>query len=498
MHKFSLPKILFFTLIIAAFFFAIYPLLTQFYFYYDQARDAFEAYAIWNHDHIKIIGPATDIPGLYHGVAWYYLLAVIYALSNNNPQTVGIFMFPLLFVSSLFCYLLTKKITGDKNISAIATVLYIFSPLFQLTTRWLSNPSPVLVLTPLVLLFLFSYIKTKNVRALFLAGLCMGFIIQFELGFLFLLISIPLYFAFYRLRILSIFYFIAGFIIATSTFLLAEMQFKFRGVLSLLTYFQSSNHNLSFQSVLQKLSSFLHITFFPIPTSIVVLFLIIFFVFLFMAIKKKEKGLSFLLLWMVSLPIYLLMNSGFTNSFFLFLPYAMPGIIIFTIIAVKTIKNRAALYGLVAIIVILQINFNIQLIQEKKMPLTVQRGMTLQDEKKVIDYTYSQSGNKPFTINSLTSPLYINTTWAYLYQFYGLPKYNYLPYWDGRNQEGLLGNLPEKKHATKKRFFIIEPSEGINEFFIKEGLEGENGQSKITSEKQIGTFNIQERFLHSK
>src|SRR6266576_2700239 len=71
--------------IIGAFLLAIIPLSTQFYFYYDQARDAFQAYNIWHNHHLEILGPGTDIPGLFSGVLWYYLLAILYSIGNSNP-----------------------------------------------------------------------------------------------------------------------------------------------------------------------------------------------------------------------------------------------------------------------------------------------------------------------------------------------------------------------------------------------------------------------------
>ena len=88
--------------------------------------------------------------------------------------------------------------------------------------------------------------------------------------------------------------------------------------------------------------------------------------------------------------------------------------------------------------------------------------------------------------------MYINTTWAYLYEFYGARKYGYLPKWDGRDQTGYLGNIPEGTKAPF-RFTIIEPGPGIPEIFIKETIQEENIKSQLVSEKRFGNIIVQKR-----
>ena len=98
-----------------AFFLAIIFLPSQLFFYYDQARDAFSAYNIWHNFHLPILGPMTDIPGLFHGVIWYYFLAIPYFLGNNNPYFTGYFLLILLFLSLPFCGYLTQKLFKNKK-----------------------------------------------------------------------------------------------------------------------------------------------------------------------------------------------------------------------------------------------------------------------------------------------------------------------------------------------------------------------------------------------
>jgi len=42
--------------------------------------------------------------------------------------------------------------------------------------------------------------------------------------------------------------------------------------------------------------------------------------------------------------------------------------------------------------------------------------MLLSKELAAIDYSYQEADGKEFSINSLTSPLYVNLVWSYLYK----------------------------------------------------------------------------------
>jgi len=46
----------------------------------------------------------------------------------------------------------------------------------------------------------------------------------------------------------------------------------------------------------------------------------------------------------------------------------------------------------------------------------IQKDMLLSKELAAIDYSYQEADGKEFSINSLTSPLYVNLVWSYLYK----------------------------------------------------------------------------------
>jgi len=133
--------------------FAIFGLSKQLIFGFDQARDAYEAYAIWHNHDFKILGPSSDLPGVHHGVLWYYLLVLPYAIGSGNPAVVAAIFFILSFLTIPLCAYFTYKLFHNFHVALLASVLYASSPLFQTFSRLLANPLIALYVVPFLLFF---------------------------------------------------------------------------------------------------------------------------------------------------------------------------------------------------------------------------------------------------------------------------------------------------------------------------------------------------------
>ncbi len=480
---------------------AIIPLITQTFFYYDQARDAYEAYSIWHNHDFKILGPGTDIPGLFHGVIWYYLLGILYFIAGSDPQIVTTILFVFLFLTVPFIGYLAAQLFHDRKVAWVAMALYAFSPLFQLSTRWLSNPTLGLFVTPFLLLSLFRYRQKNTIKWALLTGILLGVLVHSNTGYLLIMILIPIHVIFFRLykNIKSLAALIVGFMTMLVSFVFAELKFNGQGVIGAIDFLtkpKESMHGISDVAITisKKTAEFFSVSVLPFPDLIIYVALV---ALIFIIATKRQilrnKSLQFILLWLPGLLIFLVFNTGISRSLFVFFPFLAALVIGFSYVIVGIFQKRVLLFIVTGLIISFQIFRSYTYIHNVKNPLTVQIGMTLPVEKQVIDYTYRASGHKPFTINTVTSPLYINTTWAYLYNFYALPKYSYLPFWDGKDQTGRLGNLPRPTEYTDYRFLIVEPSTGIPDFFITQTILEENQVSKVVEEKQIGNFKIQKR-----
>lgn len=469
-------------------------------FTYDQARDAFESYTIWHDKNIKILGPASDIPGVFHGALWYYVLAIPYA-QGGNPEIAAWFIFFLSFLSVPLCGMLSYKLFSDRIIAIISMALYLSSPLFFAISHWLSNPAMTLLFIPILLLSAWQFIKKQsNIYAL-LIGASFGLLIQSNFSFGLLTTSLILYFLIFRpkISVLNIIILLLGFLISIATYILAEIKFHFRATQSIIHFLQNSSgassNLLEFtKQVWERWLDFFTITILPFPSIIVIAILAI---IIYKFRKSLNKQVLFLLIWIGQFFLFQLFNSGIVRSAFVFAPFLLPLAILFSFILKTQIKNRKLLLAVVVLLIVSQNLKSNEWLKNEFNPLAVQQGMFWKYEKDLVDYTYKSSQGMPFTILTVTNPLLINTTWAYAYEFYGKEKYGFLPFWGGNDQKGLLGNLPQASSATVDRYLILEPPSGIPEVYFKKAIEAENGYGKETEEKHFGKFSVQKRLLQT-
>lgn len=159
------------------------------------------------------------------------------------------------------------------------------------------------------------------------------------------------------------------------------------------------------------------------------------------------------------------------------------------------VKNKFLL--ITAIILLLLVNFLRYVRQNTKpTPSYFANGYVLSDEMRAVDYTYQESMQKPFSISTLTAPLYVNTLWSYIYNWYGVKKYGYLPYWIGRDQIGQAGNDLQKAPVDlKEHFFIIEPTLGIPDLYVTYARGDQDAISQLTKSKSFGQISVEKRTI---
>ncbi len=516
-HLKKIPRYLIILYIIAFTFsivFAIIGLSKQLTFGFDQARDAYEAYAIWNNHNFKILGPSSDIQGVHHGVLWYYLLVLPYAIGSGNPEIVAAIFFIFSFLTIPLCAYLTYKLFRNFHLALLASVLYVASPLFQVLTRWLSNPLIGLYVVIFLLFFLWEYIdkqrKTSSSGILSqdkyltgLIGLFFGFFIQADFAFGIFLITLPIYWFIYKIKfkLQDFVFFGVGFLLGISTYILAEIRFNGK-VISAMIHFLSSSLSSPRSSmemillIIERINELLSISILPFPYAIL-FFIVLFGAFILKGSKNKhdKKAIIFLATWLATFILFYLFKSGFLKSGFMFVPFLLPITIIGSYLLINTATNFKLLAVLLICIFLGQFYTSYLWFKTEYSPLSVQYGISLNLEKEIIRYTYDESKGERFIIITITNPLYINTMWAYLYEMYGQKKYGYLPYYGGRVQTGYLGNLPEQSSGTKYRYIIIEPTTGIPDYFVQQIISGENKVSDVVEEKKFGQFLVQRRIF---
>lgn len=473
-------------------------------FGYDQARDAVNAIQIAQGD-FKIQGPPSSTPGLFHGVLWYYFLAPAYSFGQGSPIFAGYYMAFFNCLTILIVFGITYFVT-NKSIfkSVLASILFAFS--FEATqyATWLSNPTLGVVTVPLMYFGLYLWITNKYKYAPIIAALGLGLSIQSEIFLAYHTVPLLIWLTTYRGSITKkqVLIFVLTLSLSLVSYLICEFKFGFNslsGIGNLLT----GEGNLAYsKSIGDFLVLYLNqigriFAFNSFPLNIgwgggFVIGLIIASIFS----KQKEK--LFLVSWLLA--HITVVSMGGVSTPFLMVGIG-PAVSILIAIFVGDWFNGGYKFIAVPFFIILSISNLYMINKENKKGATlfsIQNEMTLKNQIKAIDYTYKKSDGKPFTINSLTSPLYINIVWSYLYNWYGKNNYGYVPTYIGRDQIGQVTKLSSFENETQSVFLIIEPMGGIPVRYLDEVLDIENSKSKIIEEENWGELRVQQRKINGK
>lgn len=477
-------------------------------FGYDQSRDAFTIQQILG-GHLKILGPPTSgTPGLFHGVLYYYIITPAYYFGHGNPMIVAYWMSFINALAILPIFYLTYLLTKKSTPALLAAFIYAFSFDAIQFSDFVSNVSLGIIFIPFIFIGLYLWVKKLSKYAPLITGLAFGLSVQSEIAFYFYLIPLVFWLFVYRKNITrkEITIFIVSTFIALSTMIVAEIKFGFQGVRGL--YYLFTSQDATAQS--KQFSDFLIIfinqagarlanTIYPFNIAFGGLLGVGMIIYAFA--RKSSAKIREYITWQNLLITYIpahILALPFGGSI---TPYimigAIPAIIIFlSIFLWEFFGNNKILFASV-IILLMTVNL-VKFVKqnESARPDYFTSDYLISTEMKIIDYTYQKAGYKPFSISTLTSPLYINTLWSYLYNWYGMSKYGYLPYWIGRDQIGQLGNnLQKPPPGVKEHFFIVEPITGIPDIWVTYAYGDQNSISKVVEAKNFGDIKVEERLI---
>ncbi len=146
--------------LLLAFILRIYRIGELLDFHYDQGRDAMVMWNLWHNHKLFLIGPVTGLEGIFLGPFYYYLIAPFYLIGSGNPTIPSMF---LSFLTTLGLFYLYKagELIGDRKLGLISLIIGSISSYIVLSSRWLSNPTPIL-LTSILIFYLFAKIIKES------------------------------------------------------------------------------------------------------------------------------------------------------------------------------------------------------------------------------------------------------------------------------------------------------------------------------------------------
>ena len=477
--------------------FAFFP--GNVYFAYDQARDSYFAEDILNGD-IRLIGPPSAASDkLFPGPLSLYIYSFIYFIFGQDPSFLSAFFRIYNALGVLLVFLIGSKLF-DKRVGVISSLLFAVSYEQSQYSLFMSH-QPLAVL-PMLLLYLglVIFLFEKKAGGLLLISLGLGLAIQFHFVYG-LMIPIALVLLFInkskipRLNIRYTIFCTIVFLLTISTYIVAEFKFGFRMLKAII----SGNSSFAFHidKALYSANRFIHDTYLADYQSTFFILVIVLVVFAYYIWRPeiKRKAL-FLLIWFGSgiLP-YLLFG---TTSYYYSAAASVSLLLFFSFLVIKTYL-RNVVVGAILFLSVLGNNLFLIKTQNPNGPnkdIVIQHGMLLAKEKEVLDYIYQESGGKSFAVRALTIPLNVNTTWSYLFEWFGEEKYSYLPVWSEKPAEGFPGNLPyfiDRSRLPETQFVIIEPTVGIPEHDRKKFFNEEGYFAELVEERSFGTIIVQKR-----
>jgi len=170
------------TILVTAFWTRVYRVMELMGFYYDQGRDGLVIWDLWHNHKPFLIGPITGLKGIFLGPFYYYLIAPFYLIGRGNPAYPAVFLSFTTVMAIFMLYVLGTKM-HSRITGLIAATIAAFSYNIFTLSRWLSNPTPMLLLSTLLFWFLWEItIGEKKKIYLFwvLAVLTIGVSLHFE------------------------------------------------------------------------------------------------------------------------------------------------------------------------------------------------------------------------------------------------------------------------------------------------------------------------------
>lgn len=503
MKKISNIKIILFFIFFIAIVLRFLYFPNNIYFGFDQARDAFVSQEILKGD-LKIVGPPTGIDGWFHGPLYYYFYAPIYLLSSGNPEYVAA-MLRITNALAIFAVFLIGSVIFNKWVGVVAAFLFAIS--FEQTqyALYFNHPSLAVLSVLIFYLGLSLLFFQKKPKGLILALFGLGVSLQFEFVLIYLFLTSVIMFLIFRKSIpkinkQNIFLGIFVFLFSTLTFILAEIKFNFRSVSILLSLIPNAKNN---QYEISKIFENIYLISQRLINDNIInnsvgIIIIVSLVILILKIPNLRSKLIFLLIWFLSGVLPFINNKSQTPLYY-YSVGASVSLLIFYAFIIQRIFTKNKIIALILLIIPIISNIYLVSINNKYgsiATINVQSGMLLFDEKQVLDYIYYKSSGNTFAVNAITMPLNINTTWSYLFEWYGQEKYGFIPIWGGNAASGFPGNIKviqARSTLPLQQFLIIEPTRGIRTALIDNMLQEENYFTKIISEEKIGEFIIQTR-----
>lgn len=481
-RKYLTPwNVLIFSILLIAFIVRVYRIDQLLGFYYDQGRDAQVIWDLIHKGKLFLIGPTTGIAGIFRGPWYYWLITPAYFVGSGNPVYPSVFLSVLTVIAIIYIYKVAVLI-GGKASGLISLIVSSISFYLVLASRWLSNPTPMFLVSILLIYSLVKILDGKKnywLATAFLSGMAMQFgsateIFYFPVIFLFWLIN--------KDKRPNLKLFIASIFLFTISFLPQVLfDIKHDGILRNNIYefvFTKDSFKSSFWEMVKIRFPFYFDVFMSKifqNQSLQKMFAVLFVILLI--IQRKvifyNKYFKWVFLFFIAPIIGMLFFQGnygnvydyyFTGYYFIF-------VLLFSIVLGVYWKSKIGkIIALIFIVLFIKenlISVRNYIISGVDGPTTIALG----NEIQAVDWVYNDAKDSKFNVDVYVPPVIPHS-------------YNYLLTWKSN-----LNNVSEQ---VQKLYTIYEVDPDHPER-LKAWLDRQNGIGKLIKEQRFGGIIVQER-----
>lgn len=476
-----------FFVLLAGFIVRVYRIDQLLGFYYDQGRDALVIWDLLHNGKMFLIGPTTGIAGVFRGPWYYWLITPFYWLGKGNPIYPSVFLSFTTVVAIGIVYYLGYKIQG-RITGLLAAVIASFSFYIVYASKWLSNPTPMILLSTILVLAMIKVTEGKK-WGWPIISFCFGLsLFNFgSSGELFYFPAILIFVIWQKKNwpdlknlLLSIFLFVITFAP------LVLFDLKHQGILRG-NFYQSFISEKSFalptKFLLENRMNFYYDTFtkllFDYRGWKEKTILAVVAVWFLVSLPKyvKNKGVSILILVLAAPIIGLYFYRG---NYTVLYDYYLSGYYLIFVLLFAIVLGDIWRFKIGKIFVLyfiyLFLNANILLILPRLSDRsTSPESIALINQEEAIAWVYSSASNRNFNVDVYVPPV-IPYAYDYLFKWLGTAKYHKLP---DESRVPLLYTLYEVDPPHPER--------------LQAWLDRQKGIGKVITEERFGGIVVQER-----
>jgi 4-amino-4-deoxy-L-arabinose transferase-like glycosyltransferase len=486
LKKFFLTDYLLATILALASFLRLFQIYSKLGFWYDQGRDALVIWDLIHNGKFFLIGPTTGIEGVFRGPWYYWLITPFYFLGKGNPIWPNIFLILTSIVAIYILYKIGEKIGGIR-VGLMASLIASVSYYVVGASRWLSNPTPMLIISALLVWTAFKFLE-KKIWALpvmtFLVGLALNFGSAMEIWYIPALVLILIlkrkYLPGFKVIFMSAFAFLLTF--------LPQIMFEMRhrGVLTgpLIKFFvQDKSFTINFLQLLgDRMALYYNVFSSKFWINGYVLFAPFFIVFVYLLIlgwKKLIKDDKFKIVFILSVApfiggLFFSGNQGTLYDYY-FTGYYLIWFLLFSVVYMNYSQKLLMKVLLVVFIALFVVKNLLSLGADFSVPLTGPKTIAFSNQLAAIDWIYKDSAGKDFNVDEYVPPV-IPYAYQYLFGWLGTQKYHRLPL--------------DKNISLLYTLYEVDPDHPER---LQAWLDRQKGIGTVLKEQTFGGIVVQER-----